>query len=106
MESYRGLAVAAALSTLVSCASPSAGAPAQHGAAVGAGSTAPQGTGSAPVSSPPASIPRGDAVDVIVSASGGGGLVDALSVRNLTVLGDPTVGRPWLRFDVVFDPCC
>ena len=45
-------------------------------------------------------------VEAIVSATGGGGLIDAVEVTGLQALGPPAAGQPWLRFDLVLHYCC
>lgn len=56
-----------------------------------------------PTSSTLASL---DDVDVIVTASGGGGLIMSLAVADLTVTGKPAVASTWLTFDLVLGNCC
>lgn len=62
--------------------------------------TEPEPTSSSPSPSTPVAS---DGIDVIVTASGGGGLIDSVEVRHLTVAATPTEGAPWIEFDLVLD---
>ncbi|MGI9053940.1 MAG: hypothetical protein ACR2HQ_15075 [Ilumatobacteraceae bacterium] len=55
-------------------------------------------------SAPSATLPR--QIDVVVSATGGGALVDSVQVAGLTLLEPVTIGQPLAQFELVLDSCC
>lgn len=66
--------------------------------------TAPSTDGtSVPPTSQPPSV---DGWDVIVSASGRGGLIDSIGVSGLDIVGGSGSAEPWLRFDLELQYCC
>jgi hypothetical protein len=102
------LATAVALSTVVACGSDSSG---EFDSAVSGSAIqpiVPPDSSATPTTSSTQDIasPTTPEIEAIVSASGGGGLIDSVEVQGLTVLNDPAVGRTWLRFDLVLNSCC
>lgn len=85
-----------------------------------AADSSPQGTADSVIATtsapddPTSTAPSGSAqqtpssieIDAIVTASGGGGLIDSVEIAGLAAVSEPAVGQPWLTFDLVFNYCC
>lgn len=102
MRAFVRLAAAAAITVLTTCATDSSSQPTSDTAVdvTPGDQTTTSPSGSAQV------MPSTTAIDAIVTAAGGGGLIDSVEVTALTAVGNPAVGQPWLTFELVLDYCC
>lgn len=51
-------------------------------------------------------VPSSDELAVIVTASGGGGMITSVGVADLNVVGGTGAADPWLRFRLTLNHCC
>jgi hypothetical protein len=61
---------------------------------------------STPISGSAQQVPSSIEIAAIVTASGGGGLIDSVEIAGLSAVSEPAAGQPWLTFDLVLNYCC